>query len=61
MRLMPRCWYVLLRFWLRVDRVMVRLREVRACCKSRSVNPQLGVLRTVCLLALPTTLSSAKP
>lgn len=27
-RVMPRCWYVLLRFWLRVDRVMVRLREV---------------------------------
>jgi hypothetical protein len=25
---MPRCWYVLLRFWLRVDHVMVRLREV---------------------------------
>ena len=30
MRVMPRCWYVLLRFWLRIDRVMVRLREVRA-------------------------------
>jgi hypothetical protein len=27
-RVMPRCWYVLVRFWLRVDRVMVRLREV---------------------------------
>lgn len=27
-RVMPRCWYVLLRFWLRVDHVMVRLREV---------------------------------
>lgn len=27
-RVMPRCWYVLVRFWLRVDHVMVRLREV---------------------------------
>ena len=30
---MPRCWYVLLRFWLRVDHVMVRLREARLFCQ----------------------------
>ncbi|PSC73022.1 TIP41 isoform X1 [Micractinium conductrix] len=32
-RVMPRCWYVLLRFWLRVDHVMVRLRETRVFCR----------------------------
>ncbi len=26
---MPKCWFVLLRFWLRVDRVLVRLYETR--------------------------------
>ena len=29
---MPRCWFVLLRFWLRVDGVLMRLRETRLCC-----------------------------
>ena len=28
-RVMPTCWFVLLRFWLRVDRVLVRLYETR--------------------------------
>jgi type 2A phosphatase activator TIP41 len=32
-RVMPRCWFVLLRFFLRVDRVMVRLRETRFFCR----------------------------
>ena len=32
-RVMPKCWFVLLRFFLRVDRVMVRLREVRYFCR----------------------------
>ena len=31
-RVMPRCWLVLLRFWLRVDQVLVRLRETRYFC-----------------------------
>ena len=31
-RVMPRCWFVLLRFFLRVDGVMVRLRETRLFC-----------------------------
>jgi TIP41-like family len=31
-RVMPKCWYVLLRFFLRVDGVMVRLRETRWFC-----------------------------
>lgn len=29
---MPRCWYVLLRFFLRVDKVLVKLRETRMFC-----------------------------
>jgi len=32
-RVMPRCWYVLMRFWLRVDNVLIRLRETRFFCK----------------------------
>ncbi|WIA16031.1 hypothetical protein OEZ85_012763 [Tetradesmus obliquus] len=32
-RVMPRCWLVLLRFWLRVDGCLVRLREVRHFCR----------------------------
>jgi type 2A phosphatase activator TIP41 len=31
-RAMPKCWFVLLRFWLRVDGVRVRLRETRFFC-----------------------------
>ncbi|KAK9805140.1 hypothetical protein WJX72_001527 [[Myrmecia] bisecta] len=31
-RVMPTCWFVLLRFWLRVDKVLVRLRETRIFC-----------------------------
>jgi len=31
-RVMPKCWYVLLRFFLRIDGVMVRLRETRLFC-----------------------------
>ena len=38
-RVMPKCWFVLLRMWLRVDGVMVRLREARFFC--RCVTKQL--------------------
>ena len=31
-RVMPGCWYVLLRFFLRVDSTLVRLRETRLFC-----------------------------
>lgn len=31
-RVMPRCWYALLRFWLRVDGVLIRLRTTRVFC-----------------------------
>lgn len=29
---MPKCWYVLLRFFLRVDKVLMKLRETRIFC-----------------------------
>lgn len=35
-RVMPRCWFVLLRFWLRVDGCMVRMRETRLFCRHHS-------------------------
>lgn len=35
-RVMPRCWYVLLRFYLRIDGVIIRLREHRIYCEFRS-------------------------
>ena len=31
-RVMPKCWFILLRFWLRVDGVLIRLRETRFFC-----------------------------
>ncbi|KAG9440304.1 hypothetical protein H6P81_020469 [Aristolochia fimbriata] len=31
-RVMPHCWFVLLRFWLRVDGVLMRLRDTRFYC-----------------------------
>ena len=34
-RVMPKCWFVLLRFWLRVDRVLIRLYETRYLCDFR--------------------------
>uniref|UniRef100_A0A6U0V0Z3 TIP41-like protein n=1 Tax=Polytomella parva TaxID=51329 RepID=A0A6U0V0Z3_9CHLO len=34
LRVMPRCWLILLRFWMRVDNLMVRLRETRIFCRS---------------------------
>jgi type 2A phosphatase activator TIP41 len=32
---MPKCWFVLLRFWLRVDALLVRLYETRYLCDFR--------------------------
>eukprot|EP00897_Mesotaenium_endlicherianum_P000722 jgi/Mesen1/10650/ME000009S10439 len=45
-RVMPRCWYVLLRFWLRVDGVLVRVRDTRYFCDFSSEPP--SVLRERC-------------
>ncbi|CBI33492.3 unnamed protein product, partial [Vitis vinifera] len=32
MRVMPTCWFLLLRFWFRVDGVLMRLRDTRMHC-----------------------------
>lgn len=42
---MPKCWYVLLRFYLRVDHVAVRLREVRVFSRFDDPNKPPVVLR----------------
>lgn len=35
-RVMPTCWFLLLRFWLRVDGVLMRLRDTRMYCTFES-------------------------
>jgi type 2A phosphatase activator TIP41 len=35
-RVMPKCWFVLMRFWMRCDGVRVRLRETRFFCPMAS-------------------------
>ncbi|KAJ4716200.1 TIP41-like protein [Melia azedarach] len=46
-RVMPSCWFLLLRFWLRVDGVLMRLRDTRMhCVFSDSANPV--ILRESC-------------
>nr|QJI10279.1 type 2A phosphatase activator [Datisca glomerata] len=41
-RVMPSCWFLLLRFWLRVDGVLMRLRETRMhCVFSDSSKPKI--------------------
>ena len=37
-RVMPKCWFVLLRFWLRVDGVLIRLFETRFFCDFTEVD-----------------------
>ncbi|KAL5788156.1 hypothetical protein ACOSP7_005105 [Xanthoceras sorbifolium] len=46
-RVMPSCWFLLLRFWLRVDGVLIRLRDTRMrCVFDDSANPV--ILRESC-------------
>ncbi|GLI63536.1 hypothetical protein VaNZ11_006524 [Volvox africanus] len=44
LRVMPRCWLVLLRLWIRVDGSLVRLRETRLFCRH---DKRLEVLQEV--------------
>ena len=44
-RVMPGCWFVLLRFWLRVDRVLVRLYETRLLGSFQQASEQPMVCR----------------
>ncbi|MCL7041137.1 hypothetical protein MKW94_021937 [Papaver nudicaule] len=46
-RVMPSCWFLLLRFWLRVDGVLMRLRDTRMYCSfEKNANP--FILRESC-------------
>ncbi|PNH08716.1 TIP41-like protein [Tetrabaena socialis] len=47
LRVMPRCWLVLLRLWMRVDGSMVRLRETRLFCRHDKPDKRLQVLQEV--------------
>lgn len=46
-RVMPKCWFVLLRFWLRVDDTIIRIREARYFCEFRSRNVVLQEVKHV--------------
>lgn len=47
LRVMPRCWLVLLRLWVRVDGSMVRLRETRLFCRHDKLEKRFEVLQEV--------------
>ncbi|KAK4476995.1 hypothetical protein RD792_016196 [Penstemon davidsonii] len=46
-RVMPSGWYLLLRFWLRVDGVLMRLRDTRFHCTFRESTEPI-ILREIC-------------
>lgn len=47
-RVMPSSWFLLLRFWLRVDGVLMRLRDTRVYCSFYDDNSQPVLLRESC-------------
>mmetsp|Transcript_6371 Transcript_6371/g.14150 ORF Transcript_6371/g.14150 Transcript_6371/m.14150 type:complete len:312 (-) Transcript_6371:336-1271(-) len=47
LRVMPKCWFVLLRLWIRVDGSLVRLRETRLFCRHDMPERAHVVLREV--------------
>ncbi|KAK1322718.1 hypothetical protein QJS10_CPA02g00355 [Acorus calamus] len=48
-RVMPTCWFLLLRFWLRVDGVLMRLRDTRMYCSfGDDHNARPVILREIC-------------
>uniref|UniRef100_A0A0D9ZDH4 TIP41-like protein n=1 Tax=Oryza glumipatula TaxID=40148 RepID=A0A0D9ZDH4_9ORYZ len=47
-RVMPTGWFLLLRFWLRVDGVLMRLRDTRVYCSFGSDESKPVVLRECC-------------
>eukprot|EP00898_Chlorokybus_atmophyticus_P004833 jgi/Chlat1/5350/Chrsp35S05280 len=44
-RVMPKCWFVLLRYWLRIDGTLMRLRDTRVFCSTKNPSEGLVVLR----------------
>nr|QPZ44572.1 Tip41-like protein [Hemerocallis fulva] len=47
-RVMPSCWFLLLRFWLRVDGALMRLRDTRVYCSFTDDNAKPVILRQIC-------------
>ncbi|GAX85526.1 hypothetical protein CEUSTIGMA_g12942.t1 [Chlamydomonas eustigma] len=47
LRVMPKCWFVLLRLWIRVDGCMVRLRETRLFCRHDLPHTKRTVIKEV--------------
>eukprot|EP01018_Ginkgo_biloba_P006674 Gb_14468 [translate_table: standard] len=43
-RVMPTCWFLLLRFWLRVDGVLMRVRDTRMYCAFESDPKRMPVV-----------------
>lgn len=46
-RVMPKCWFVLLRFWLRVDGTIIRIREARYFSELRTSSTVLRELKQI--------------
>ena len=44
---MPKCWFTLLRFWLRVDQTLVRLRETRFFCNTSLPETEACIIREI--------------
>jgi len=47
MRVMPTCWYVLMRYWLRVDNVVIRCNDTRLFCAFGDDGAPARVVREV--------------
>uniref|UniRef100_A0A0C9RYV1 TSA: Wollemia nobilis Ref_Wollemi_Transcript_2233_1410 transcribed RNA sequence n=1 Tax=Wollemia nobilis TaxID=56998 RepID=A0A0C9RYV1_9CONI len=47
-RVMPTCWFLLLRFWLRVDGVLMRVRDTRIYCAFESDVKRMPVVIREC-------------
>lgn len=47
-RVMPTCWFLLLRFWLRVDGVLMRLRDTRMYCAFETDSKGMPVVIREC-------------
>ena len=61
-RVMPKCWFVLMRLWIRVDGSMVRLRETRLFCRWVGQFSVLSLYRSKSVaMAVPTLQNGARP
>ncbi|XP_077224942.1 TIP41-like family protein [Tasmannia lanceolata] len=47
-RVMPSCWFLLLRFWLRIDGVLMRLRDTRMYCSFGNEASVATIIRESC-------------